>query len=94
MRTRFIPAGLVVAGLLVTATGCGSYSVEDCQRALTSESTKTNRPEECQDVSQEDYDTLLLDRALKGALNDMDKTDRDTLDYYDDGSINGSISGD
>lgn len=34
-----------------------------------------------------------MDWTLKHALDDMSKKDRDTLDYYDDGSINGSIDG-
>ncbi|MFF3690708.1 hypothetical protein [Streptomyces sp. NPDC002187] len=94
MRTRTIAAAAVAAALLLVGTGCSSYSVEDCQRAINDESTKTNRPKQCEDLSQEDYDLVLAHWAMKKALNDMDKTDRDTLDYYDDGSINGSISGD
>ena len=93
MRTT--AAALTAATLLLAAlTGCSSYSVEDCQHAVTSHSTKTDRPTECQDLSQKDYETLLLDHAVKEALHGMDKKDRDLLDYYDDGSINGSITGD
>lgn len=42
MRTRTIAAGPVVAGLL-TASGCSSYSAEECRRAITGESTKASR---------------------------------------------------
>jgi hypothetical protein len=93
MRTR-IATVAITATLALAATGCSSYSVEDCQRAVTEESTKTDRPKECEDLSQDDYDTVLTHWILKKNLRDMDKTQRDTLDYYDDGKINGSISGD
>lgn len=84
----------VTAALLLALTGCSSYSVEDCQKAITDSSTKTNRPKQCEDLSQDDYDTLLVDRALKKSLSEMDPKERDMLDYYDDGSINGSINKD
>lgn len=92
MRTA--AAALTAATLLLTATltACSSYSVEDCQHAITSKSTKTDRPTECQDISQKDYETILMNWAVKNALNGMDKKDRDTLDYFDDGSINGSLT--
>jgi hypothetical protein len=93
MRTR-IAAAVITATLAFAATGCSSYSIEDCQRAVTDESTKTDRPKECEDLSQDDYDTVLMHRILKENLREMDKTQRDALDYYDDGKINGSISGD
>ncbi|MEU5716571.1 hypothetical protein AB0G71_12400 [Streptomyces sp. NPDC020403] len=93
MRTR-TTAALIAAGLLAALTACSSYSVKDCQRAITSESTETNRPEECEDFSQKDYDDMLLNHAVKEAFKGMDKDDQDLLDYHDDGSINGSIIGD
>jgi hypothetical protein len=94
MRPRHITATvLLTTAALLAGTGCSSYSVEDCQRAVTDESTKTDRPKECEDLSQDDYDTVLMHRILKKNLREMDKTQRDALDYYDDGKINGSISG-
>ncbi|MER7953857.1 hypothetical protein [Streptomyces sp. NPDC096030] len=81
----------LAAALCLGLTACTSYSAEDCQKALTDESTKTNRPTECQDLSQEDYNLLIMHRALKGAMDDMSKEERDMLDYQDDGSINDSI---
>ncbi|WP_327160540.1 hypothetical protein [Streptomyces zaomyceticus] len=89
-----LTAAALTASLLLALTACSSYSAEDCQKALTDASTKTSRPTECQDLSQEDYDVLLTNWALQKALNGMSKEDRDLLDYSDDGSINGSISGD
>jgi uncharacterized protein YecT (DUF1311 family) len=82
------------AAALLALAGCSSYSAEDCQNAIDDSSTKTNRPKECADLSQEDYDTILLNRAVNDAFNDMDQKDQDLLDYYDDGSINDSIGED
>ncbi|MCX4649355.1 MULTISPECIES: hypothetical protein [unclassified Streptomyces] len=93
MRIR----GAVIAGLLaltVGLTGCGKSEAEqqaDFQKALSSSATKTNRPEACKSLRQEDYDTLLTAWVLKHAIDDMPKKDQDTLDYYDDGEINGSV---
>ncbi|WP_435279386.1 hypothetical protein [Streptomyces sp. 1222.5] len=96
--TRVIVAG-VVAGALVVAVGVWwllrpSYDdmVKDCRKALTASATKTHRPEACEGLKQGDYETLLLDWALTHALDEMPKDDRDMLDYYDDGSINGSLT--
>lgn len=88
---------LLAAALLLALTACGKSEAEtqaDCKAALTESSTKTDRPTACEDLSQEDYDALLMAHALKNALKDMPKKERDALDYYDDGSINGSITGD
>ncbi|MEU3536807.1 hypothetical protein AB0E70_35320 [Streptomyces murinus] len=79
-----------------TTTACGKSEAQqqaDYQKALNSTFTKGHRPNACKSLSQDDYDTLLADWAVKHALDSMSKEDRDTLDYYDDGSINGSISG-
>lgn len=91
--TTILLATLLLAG---AAVGCSSGKSEaevqkECQAALSSKATKTDRPDACEDLSQADYDTLLTDWALKNALDGMSKKDRDTLDYYDDGSIDGSI---
>ncbi|MER7814070.1 hypothetical protein [Streptomyces sp. NPDC096153] len=89
MRRAIITATLATTLLL---TGCGSsYSVDDCKNAIGDEHTKTNRPVQCEDLSQEDYDLLLSHWALKKAFNDMDEEDQDILDLYDDGSVNGSV---
>lgn len=88
---------LATALLLLGLTACGKSAAEmqaDCKAALTESSTKTDRPAACDDLSQEDYDALLMAYALNNALKDMPKKDRDLLDYHDDGSINGSITGD
>lgn len=81
----------VIAVLLLAAVACGKSEAEqqaDCQKAITAESTDTNRPEACKDLSQDDYDVLLMDWVLK---NGMSKEGEDTADWLDDGSINGSL---
>ena len=97
-RTTIITAAAItVAG---AGTGLGiwlaqpSYDdmVKDCQKALTPSATKTHRPDACEGVKQDDYDTLLMAWTLKNAIKDMPKDERDTLDYYDDGSVNGSLT--
>jgi hypothetical protein len=87
---------LLAAALLLAggALGCSKSQDEiarDCQAALSEKATKTNRPAECEGLSQDDYDTLLMAWVLKKGLADMPQEDRDMLDYYDDGSINDSI---
>ncbi|MEV1094761.1 hypothetical protein AB0I87_04645 [Streptomyces sp. NPDC049952] len=62
MRTRLTLAA--IAATLLAVTGCG-YSADDCAAAITDESTKTNRPTECQDISDDDYETLLLGYILR-----------------------------
>jgi FtsZ-interacting cell division protein ZipA len=91
-----IVAGIVAALAIITTvvwTNGRSYedTVADCKKALNSTSTKTNRPDACQDVKANDYDALLVSYSLQHAFDGLSKTDQDTLDYYDDGSINGSI---
>jgi len=91
-RTTVLLACLLAAG----AAGCSSGKsqdqiAEECQAALTAEATKTDRPDACEGLSQEDYDTLLTGWVLKHTLDGMPKEERDLLDYSDDGSINGSI---
>ncbi|MER7813646.1 hypothetical protein ABZ714_30660 [Streptomyces sp. NPDC006798] len=86
-------ATTLAAGLLLALTACTSYSAEDCQKAITGNSTKTNRPTECKDLSQEDYDLILMHWALKESISEMSQEERDMLDYHDDKNINGSIPG-
>jgi hypothetical protein len=96
-RTGWIIVSGIAAVLAIITTvvwmNGRSYDemVKDCQNALTSTSTKTDRPEACEGLKQDDYDTILVSWTLKNAFHDMPKSDRDTLDYYDDGSINGSL---
>ena len=63
LRTRHTLAALA-ATLLLGATGCG-YTADDCAAAIDDTSTKTNRPTECQDISDDDYETLLLGYILR-----------------------------
>lgn len=98
-RTAVITVAALAAAS--TATGLGlwlaqpSYDdiVRGCQKALTESATRTHRPDACKGLKQDDYDTLLTAWTLDRAIADMPKEQRDTLDYYDDGSINGSIGG-
>jgi hypothetical protein len=96
MRTRTtLAAGAILLAFL--GTSCGKSEAEqqaDCQEAITEESTKTQRPEACEDLSQDDYDTLLMHWALQKGLEEMPDEERDMLDYYDDGEVNGSIGSD
>lgn len=92
MHTR---TTLAVAGMLLAITACSSvseYTVEDCQKAITDESSKTNRPKECQDLSQKDYDLIMSHWVVKKTLEDMPQDDQDVLDLYDDGEVNGSLT--
>lgn len=95
MRTRTaITAGALL--LAAFAAACGKSEAEqqaDCQKALTSDATKTNRPDACKDLSQEDYETLRMAWALENAVRDMPESEQDLLDKYDDGELNDSISG-
>ncbi|MGP4043981.1 hypothetical protein [Streptomyces sp. 2A115] len=60
MRTA-IRAGVVAGLLLLTACGKSEAEIQaDCEKALDKTSTKTNRPDACKELSQEDYDTLLM----------------------------------
>lgn len=88
---RRITIAAIGAAVIILLAGCSSYSAEDCKNAIDSSSTKTSRPEQCEGLSHDDYDALLTAWALKQGLNDMPEGDRDLLDYYDDGSVNGSI---
>lgn len=85
LRTAAITTTLLLAGL----TGCSTtYSADDCASALTDESTQTNRPVECRDISDDDYTTLLLGRLLeKEGLDDVDEHPEDLLDYAEDGDV-------
>ncbi|MFD3741599.1 hypothetical protein [Streptomyces sp. NPDC058629] len=65
MHTRTTTAALIAAALLAL-TGCSSgYTADDCAAAIDDTSTKTNKPVECQDISEEDYETLHLGYLLR-----------------------------
>jgi hypothetical protein len=63
--------------------------VKDCQQALAAqfEADGEGRPDACRDVKDDDYDAILLQAAFR----ELPEKDQRVLDYYDDGSINGSI---
>lgn len=92
MRLR--SAAVIAAVLIAAAVACGKSEAEQqaaCQKALNSSSTETSRPDACEDLSQEDYDTLLMSWAMNNAIDGMSQDDRDLLDHSDDGELNGSI---
>ncbi|MFJ8995583.1 hypothetical protein ACIRQH_34910 [Streptomyces sp. NPDC102279] len=94
-RTTWIIAAVIAAAL---AIGGGAYwisrpsyddIVKDCQKALIAQ-TKAGgkgKPSACEDVKDDDYTALVMSNAIDG----MSKKDRDMLDYYDNGTIDGSI---
>lgn len=63
--------------------------VDGCQKAVATQMKNDDRgkPAACKDVKDDDYVAIVVSLAV----GDMSQTDRDTLDYYDDGEINGSI---
>jgi hypothetical protein len=91
---------LIVAAVLAVALALGgtvywisrpSYDeiVKGCQKALAAQSKAggKGKPSACNDVKKDDYDTLVIASVIDG----MSKKDRDLLDYYDNGTIDGSI---
>lgn len=85
MRTT--AAALTAATLLLSLTACG-YSADDCAAAIDDSSTKTNRPEQCQDISDDDYELLLMGYILKKeGLDEVDEHPEDLLDYSEDGDV-------
>lgn len=96
-RTGWIIVASIAAVIAIITTvvwmNGKSYDemVDDCQNSLTATATTTHRPEACEGLKKDDYETLLIAWSLKNALHDMPQSDQDMLDYYDDGSINGSL---
>ncbi|MCX4504314.1 hypothetical protein [Streptomyces anulatus] len=88
MRARTALTAATAAVLLALA-GCSSgYTADDCAAAIDDTSTKTDRPTECQDISAEDYETLILSYILnKEGLGDLDEHPEDLLDYAEDGDV-------
>ncbi|MCX5365930.1 hypothetical protein OG864_45350 [Streptomyces sp. NBC_00124] len=99
MSRRTVAIILSVAAVAIAVAGAivwfNAESYEDtvasCRKGIDSSATKTNRPEVCEGVTQDDYDALLVSWTLKHTFDDMSKTDQDMLDYYDNGKIDGSV---
>jgi len=81
---------LAIAGTVVWLNATPySETVSKCQKALVAQ-TKAGakgKPSACKDVKQDDYDDLVMANVIDG----MSKKDRDMLDYYDNGTIDGSF---
>lgn len=88
---RIHAAAALGASLLLALTGCSSdttYTADDCAAAITDASTKTDRPTECADISDDDYETLILAHILKReGLDNLDESPGDLLDYAEDGIV-------
>ena len=90
--TTLLAVCLLLAG---AAAGCSKSQAEiedDCYAAITDKSDENNRPEECESLSQNDYDTLRMGWFLeKEGLGNVDENPEDLLDYSDDGEVNDSL---
>ncbi|MET7975763.1 hypothetical protein ABZW44_22510 [Streptomyces mirabilis] len=91
---------LIIAAVVAVAVAIGgtaywlsrpSYDdiVKGCQKALTAQvkAGGKGKPGACKGVKKDDYDTLVIASVIDG----MPKKDKDLLDYYDNGTIDGSI---
>lgn len=79
--TTLLLAACLLAG---AAVGCSSERSQDeiaadCRPALSSEATKTDRPKECEGLTQENYDALLMHWILEqqGVLDKDGNVDLD-----------------
>jgi len=89
-----VVTALIVAGAVVWFNA-ESYedALADCKRAVAAYDSDAHPVAEggrvpgCEDVKDDDYMALILSNAI----DDMPKGDRDMLDYYDNGTIDGSI---
>ena len=98
-RVWIILSAVVVTALVVAAVvvwvRAESYEdkVADCKRAVAAYDFEANPVEEggtipgCEDVKRDDYLALVLSNTI----TNMPEKDRDLLDYYDNGTIDGSI---
>jgi hypothetical protein len=92
---RTIAAIAAVLAITAGAAGCSKSQdeiVADCTKALDhrAEGDKT-KPEACNDLSKDDYSTVLMGWVLKKeGLDNVDESPGDLLDYSDDGKVNGS----
>lgn len=64
-------------------------TVKSCQKALVAQTKAgvTGKPSACSGVERDDYEAIVVANAIDG----MSEKDRDMLDYYDNGTIDGSI---
>ncbi|MCX4622797.1 hypothetical protein ACF09G_13090 [Streptomyces albogriseolus] len=81
MRTRTALTAALLALAALTAA-CGKSEEEianDCKQALASgeRATKTDRPDACEGLPQDDYDALVMSQALKdtGVVDDNGNVD-------------------
>jgi hypothetical protein len=85
-----IAAVLVVVTAVVWMNG-DSYqdTVANCKEALAAQTAAggSGKPDACDGVKEDDYDALVIGNVL----DNMPKKDKDMLDYYDNGTIDGSI---
>lgn len=89
-----VVTALIVAGAVVWFNA-ESYEdkVADCKRAVATYDFEATPVEEggtipgCEDLKRDDYLALVLSNTI----GNMPKKDRDTLDYFDNGTIDGSI---
>ncbi|NUS83681.1 MAG: hypothetical protein HOY75_13275 [Streptomyces sp.] len=98
-RTVIIILSAVVLAIAVAGTvvwlNAESYDdkVAACKKAIAAHDFDADPVEEggtlpgCEGLKRDDYLALVVAKTLDG----MPKGDKDLLDYYDDGSINGSI---
>jgi hypothetical protein len=85
-----IAAVLAIITTVVWMTG-RSYedTVADCKKALAAQAAAggSGKPDACDGVKEDDYDALVIGNVL----DNMPKKDQDMLDYYDNGTIDGSV---
>lgn len=95
-RTGWIIVASIAAviAIVTTVVWMNGHSYRDdlaaCRTALEAQTKAggSGRPDACDGVKKDDYDSLVVGAVIKYGLGQQDK---DTLDYYDDGSINGSL---
>lgn len=97
MRRRTILI-ITIAALVVAGAGLAVWLLMRPTYAETLKSCKTSlaaqtkagvkgKPSACEDVKEDDYSEIIVSNAIDG----MSKKDRDTFDYYDNGTIDGSF---
>jgi CDP-diacylglycerol pyrophosphatase len=97
MRRRTVIILLSVVVTAIVAAGAvvwfnaESYedTVTNCRKAFIAQTKagQEGKPSACKDVKEDDYMGIVVANAIDG----MSKHDRDTLDYFDNGTIDGSI---
>jgi hypothetical protein len=99
-RTIWISLSAAVVTALIVAGAVAWFNAEsyedalaDCKRAVAAHDFDAAPVAEggtvpgCEDVDRDDY----MGIVVANAIDDMPKKDRDTLDYFDNGTIDGSI---